>query len=124
MTHDRFKDLQLGIAVDGIDEEPSKTPQKKKNRMHGLFVWKNLSLILVNPAYSLIRTCRFCICAKQWSFHWHAKCHAISVMSGTRKQYSFNRILLHISHLLKMRKRMLMNIVLILTSSKLDATFP
>ena len=45
---------------------------------------RTLRLILVNPAYSLIRLCRFCICAKQWSCHRHAKCHAISVRSGTR----------------------------------------
>jgi len=54
MTPDWFKDLQLGIAAlsgfnseasaGGINVGPSKPPRKKKNRMHWLFVWKNVEL--------------------------------------------------------------------------------
>ena len=54
MTPDKFKNYQLGIpalsgfnsqaSAGGIDVEPSILTQKKKNRMHGLYVWKNVML--------------------------------------------------------------------------------
>ena len=54
MTPGEFKNYQLGAAalsglnsqasVGGFDVEPSIPPQKKKNKMHGLYVWKNVTL--------------------------------------------------------------------------------
>ena len=54
MTPGEFKNYQLGVAAfsefnsqasaGGFDVEPSIPPQKKKNKMHGLYVWKNVTL--------------------------------------------------------------------------------
>jgi len=63
MTPERFKDLQLGIAalrgfsqdtsaLRGIDEEPSKPPHKKKNRIHGV------SILVTSLNYIIGQVCR------------------------------------------------------------------
>jgi len=96
MTPGEFKNYQLGIialrgfnsqsSAGGFDVEPSIPPQKKKKKMHRLYVWRNVMLDPSEP-------CRLCICAKQWSCQWLTKCHVISAKSGIRKQYSCKRIL-------------------------------